>query len=105
MPRKRDVMEEQVYRDDSYDNESDSDEELKGVLKISAIFSGEEVGKLNNLPENCLASPPPQTEMFPAKDNPLTPSGVQHLQEDATEEDEDSDYLEDTLEDKFTDEH
>ena len=46
-------------------NESD-DEELKRVLRISAIFSGDDVEKLDAfLPADCLASPPPPSLSSP----------------------------------------
>ena len=39
---------------------SEEDEELRRVLRISAIFGGEDVGRLGAfLPADCLASPPP----------------------------------------------
>lgn len=90
MPRKSD---NDVSEDDGSD---DDDEELKGVLKISAVFSGDDVGKLKDiLPQNCLASPP--KDRPPSDDNPEVT--------DALEEDEDCDSLEDLLEDKFIDDN
>ena len=41
----------------------EEDEELNKVLKISAIFSGEDVGKLDAfLPKNCIAETPPPSK-------------------------------------------
>ena len=44
-------------------SEEEEDEELNGVLKISAIFSGDDVGKLDAfLPKNCIAETPPPSK-------------------------------------------
>ena len=41
----------------------EEDEELNKVLKISAIFSGDDVGKLDAfLPKNCIAETPPPSK-------------------------------------------
>jgi hypothetical protein len=57
LPRKLDAA-QIVFEEDS--NDESDDEELQRVLRISAIFSGDDVSKLDAfLPADCLASPPP----------------------------------------------
>ena len=82
----------------------EEDEELNRVLKISAIFSGDDVGKLDAfLPKNCIAETPPpskaETEVQKRHNNlttteshsssPTEPAGLSNTSDLASAVDED----------------
>jgi len=61
----------QMEEKDSSSSEEEEDEELNKVLKISAIFSGDDVGKLDAfLPKHCIAETPPPSKSIIAETPP-----------------------------------